>query len=42
MNRLSLSSSFIINTEPIKQNFNSIFANKYIKIQCRMENNKKL
>ncbi len=37
-NGLSFSSSFILNTEPIEQNLNSIFANKYDK---RMETNKK-
>ncbi len=42
MNRLSFSSSFLINSEQIEQNFNGIMANKYVKIQCWLRNYDKL
>jgi len=39
MNSLSFRSSFIINTDPIEENLNGIFVNKYHKIWCRTGNN---
>jgi hypothetical protein len=33
-NSLSFSHSFFVNSEPIAKNLNSIFVNKYSKIQC--------
>jgi hypothetical protein len=38
---LSIKTSFIVNTEPIEKNLNSIFTNKYGKVWCRMGNNEK-
>ncbi len=34
MNILSFSLPDLVNSEPIEQNWNGIFANKYGKIQC--------
>jgi hypothetical protein len=42
MNSLSFSSSFIINYEPIEWNLNSVFANKFAKIQRWPRNYDKL
>ncbi len=42
MSSLSFSSSIFVNSEPIEQNLNSIFANKYGKIQCWLRNYEKL
>jgi hypothetical protein len=38
MNSLSFSSPFFVNYEPIKQNLNRIFANKYGKILSLLRN----
>jgi hypothetical protein len=42
MNSLSFSLSFIKNTEPIEQNLNGLFMNKYGKIQFKVGNFEKL
>jgi hypothetical protein len=42
MNSLSFPSQNLVNSEPIEQNVNSIFANKYSEILCWLRNYDKL